>query len=155
MNSNNVLAVLVVIGMLGMMIVNVEGGKYPYETTNIGDRALSPFKSFGGHPVRASELPSISYSAVNGSFCKPGIGIAYTFKGKGPTSSHPVTLYYTPSGQLSGLGVDVFTATRSPLPRSLTSLFYIPVASSSSSSQLEYHMEVSFRSDQEACMWYS
>jgi len=50
----------------------------------------------------AVALGWVSYTA-----CSPSLGTGYAYKGR-PTSSYPVTLYYTAGGYLAGIGTDAF-----------------------------------------------
>ena len=76
--------------------------------------------------------------------CVPTIGIAYSFKALGATTSNPIVFYFTTGGQLSGISVDIFGATA--LPLSLQP-YWVPVAGASQ----RYRLTVAFRPSSEIC----
>jgi len=66
----------------------------------IGDRVASSFLTYSERPLLAKDAVKQGWASTGP--CVKGLGYGYT---KSPS---PVTLYYSASGQMSGLGVEVF-----------------------------------------------
>jgi len=54
-------------------------------------------------PLTASD--AISAGWYNATSCDPNIGIAYTQNQDGPSKGYPITLFFSESGQISGMGM--------------------------------------------------
>lgn len=128
--------------ILMMMMMMMVGLSTAYSTASLGDRLLSPFNQLTEQPVTASEAKAANYLNSNSS-CDSNLGIAYTYKGVATTATQPLTYYYTASGYLAGVGVDLFhttIASSAPIAR-----FWQPVASQ------QYRLIVSFRAPSAMC----
>ena len=67
-----------------------------------GSRLLRSFFVFAEQPLTASVAANNGWYRLSSS-CDPNVGYAYAQEHTGPTSTHPVKLYYTAAGQLSGV----------------------------------------------------
>jgi hypothetical protein len=53
-------------------------------------------------PLTTTAAVAAGWAPFNGTTCTPGLGIAYGQDSEGPTEEHPLILFFTPSGQVSG-----------------------------------------------------
>jgi len=110
------------------------------EARSIGDRLLRDYTSYISMPITTASAQSSGW--MLSSTCNPDRGIKATYKGSAPTSSTPISLFFTAAGQLAGIGVNIYGNPKSQL---ISAGFYEPVGSE------EYFIGVFFRNSSAMC----
>jgi len=88
-----------------------------------------------------------------GDACRPSLGIRYANSAAAPSSKHPMSVFYTPGGQISGVGVTVFGHSwisfigPAAQPTLVRDRFWRPVAGARNT----WEIFVSFRGPQDVC----
>jgi len=59
-------------------------------------------------PMNLTEAIEAGWYNFTNSYCDPNIGIAYSQEEDGPTQGYPITVYFSESGQISGMGMTHF-----------------------------------------------
>jgi len=108
------------------------------ESFSIGDRILRDYTVYEAMPINSSSARSTGWTI--GTTCDPHRGYKATYKGTAPTSSTPISLYFTAAGQIAGIGVNIYGDVKSQLVKAG---FYEAVGSS------EYFIGVFFRNSSE------
>jgi len=80
----------------------------------IGDRLTRGYGTYATLPVNTTQARSLKWSSLNESKCNPSLGIAWTYDKSGPTSSYPITIYYTPYGQAAGIAINIYGEPKGP-----------------------------------------
>jgi len=79
-----------------------------YGFLGIGDRLEHTYMLFKDLPLTLEEAISDDWIPLNDGNCDPNIGIAYfnpQSPNQNPNTDHPIVLYFTAAGQISGVGV--------------------------------------------------
>jgi len=77
------------------------------------DRLLHTYFAFSPLPLTSGNATSAGWEAT--STCDSTVGIRYTMGGRAPSSTFPLTMYYTGGGQLAGFGVVISDAPAEPV----------------------------------------
>ncbi len=109
---------------------------------SIGDRLARAYTVYKQQPITTKDALSLGFAPVNKSFCAPNLGIAYARGGK-PSRKEPVTLYFTASGHISGVGTTIFGSVESSL---LKSGYFIQTGAST------FKIAVAFRNSSLMCI---
>lgn len=109
-------------------------------SVSIGDRLIRTYTKYVSLPTNIS-------SAINDGWktsgtCLKGLGIPYNYGSSGPTEDAPLTLYFSSTGAVVGVGVDVYGDVESNL---LSRGFFNKVGSS------QYRITVTFASVGAGC----
>jgi len=105
----------------------------------IGDRLLRTALLYDSIPVNTSDATSNGWTSYTQ--CDPNLGVAYTQSSTGaPTHFHPITVYYTSAGQISGVALEHFGTPVEPLEK-----FWLATDNGT------YRMSVSFRDAADMC----
>jgi len=75
--------------------------------------------------------------------CDPNLGLIYNYQSAGPSTSYPVTLYYTSAGEIAGIGVENYGA----VPDNLNQLGFWQTVTDGS----QYHLTVMFYDSSVIC----
>jgi len=84
----------------------------PVETLGLGDRLVQSFGVWIDRPLTTSEAVAAGWAKASDE-CVKGLGYAYTYGTLSP--SQPVTLYYSASGQIAGIGTEIYGPVQSAL----------------------------------------
>ena len=75
------------------------------QNTSLGDRLLRDYTEYYSFPTTTAEATKAGgWSPGNGSYCDPDLGVLWVQQGGGE-ESHPLYAYFTPAGQVAGVGV--------------------------------------------------
>jgi len=113
---------------------------YTVDAKSIGDRLLRDYTEYSAMPITTVLAQNSGWTLS--STCNPDRGIKATYKGSAPSTSYPISLYFTAAGQLAGIGVNIYGNPKSQL---ISAGFYEPVGSS------EYFIGVFFRNSSMMC----
>jgi hypothetical protein len=82
---------------------------------SLGDRLSRGYTVYDQLPITTSQTGQLGWSIQNNGSCVNGLGIPYSMVGpKGPSRSKPMTLYYTPAGQVASISMVVFGKPKAP-----------------------------------------
>jgi hypothetical protein len=111
-----------------------------YTPQSIGDRLVRTYTEYITLPKTAAEARAAGWQSSG--TCDPNTGMAFNFKGVGPSIEYPLTLYFTSGGQAAGAGVEVY----GQLPEKLVNAGFWAVSGTD-----QYHITLSFRASQAMC----
>eukprot|EP00992_Anisonema_acinus_P015257 TRINITY_DN9679_c0_g1_i1.p1 TRINITY_DN9679_c0_g1~~TRINITY_DN9679_c0_g1_i1.p1 ORF type:complete len:280 (+),score=58.40 TRINITY_DN9679_c0_g1_i1:54-893(+) len=75
--------------------------------TSIGDQFWRTYGDETALPMTTTDATKAGWSAINGT-CDSRLGIAWSEKKGGPSRHYPITLFFTPGGQISGVGITIY-----------------------------------------------
>lgn len=114
---------------------------FQFTRTSLGDQLHVTFPDFQQRPTTMAEAQSLGWVRLSDK-CEKGLGVPFVPSSKAPSDEEPVTFYFTPGGQLSGVGLTVYgTVPDELLERGVYT----------KSGWREYYTTVAFRSEEEAC----
>jgi len=126
---------------LSLLLCGFSCASYEYTNTSLGDRLIRTYTKYEKLPVTAGDARVAGWLTNNK--CDPNLGVAYWFQSTtGPATTYPLTLYFTPAGQLAGVGVDVWGI----LPQNLIDLKFWKTLGNE-----HYSLTVSFRKAADMC----
>jgi len=106
---------------------------------SIGDRLVRTAILYSSVPLTVSDAVDQGWTNFTG--CDPNLGIAYTNTGgSAPSKGNPIVVYYTGGGQITGVGLEHFSAPRPGMEK-----FFLPNADGN------YRLTVSFRPAGDLC----
>jgi hypothetical protein len=108
---------------------------------SLGDKLYRTYTKYVGLPTTVSEASAAGYSVLNQQSCSPALGIPYTVGGTRQSDS-PLTLYFTPAGQIASVGVDMYGTPEQEL---IAANYWRQVSDG------VYHIVVSFRNSDDSC----
>ena len=107
----------------------------------LGEKLTSEFGLFDDQPLTTTDAVSAGWVRGSSS-CDDNLGIAYNYKDSAPTKKRPVSLYYTATGAIAGVGIRVYGS----LPSNLISRgFWVKQSDGA------YLLTVSFRPTSAMC----
>ena len=112
------------------------------QATSIGTHMAVTFPNFDEYPITAKDASAAGWMATGG--CDAYLGTPYTMKGESPSKDHPLTLYFTQAGQLTGVGNTIFG---SDVPDKLIDQGYWQTTGEKNT----YFASVSFRAAHDVC----
>ena len=112
----------------------------------LGSGLWREFKVFDQMPTNAAEAKTAGWYPDAGSSCIAGLGIKYSQTSNGPSKAKPISLYFTPAGQVSGVGTVAF----GKLSGAVVDQGYWQSASVAGKADA-WRVDVGFRSPQAAC----
>jgi len=80
-----------------------------YAQFNTYNQLYRTFLEFKKQPLTLKDAENQGWTPFNGRTCRNGLGIAYSPYSTGPTEFSPTFLYFTPAGQISGIGTRVYS----------------------------------------------
>ena len=66
------------------------------------------YGKYNAMPTTTAEAARLGWSADGDGKCVASLGIRYSQSASGPTRSKPISLYFTPAGQVAGVGTAAF-----------------------------------------------
>jgi charged multivesicular body protein 7 len=115
-----------------------------YSSVSLGDRLLRDYTKYIGLPITVDDATNNQWQQSS-SYCDPNLGIAYTQYGASATSDYPITLYFTQSGSIAGIGATMYGTP----PQQLISMGYWQEVSDG-----VYFISLTFRDSSEMCSNY-
>eukprot|EP01102_Stenamoeba_stenopodia_P010717 TRINITY_DN325_c0_g1_i1.p1 TRINITY_DN325_c0_g1~~TRINITY_DN325_c0_g1_i1.p1 ORF type:complete len:290 (-),score=52.60 TRINITY_DN325_c0_g1_i1:156-1025(-) len=138
MKVNFVVLLLLLVCVLNASTNGVNAQDYPI---SLGDRLIRDFTKYIPMPITVEDAEYDSWQQSS-SGCDPNLGIAYTQYGSSATTNYPITLYFTQSGLVAGMGVTVFGS----VPASLVQQgFWQQLATNT------YYITLTFRDPSQMC----
>lgn len=124
--------------------------------SGIGDRLVRTYTKYVTLPDTMSAAEKAGWKPMNASKnCVPSLGVAYVLPDDdiawikaGPSKRHPLTLYFTPFGQSSGIAVNVFGDEKSAL---VERGFWRKVENTHGEDWGKFKLAVGFRYGRDAC----
>ena len=121
-------------------IVTAETGQ------GLGSGLWRTLRKYDPMPTNAADAQTVGWYPHAGSSCIAGLGIKYSQTSNGPSKEKPVSLYFTPAGQVSGVGTVAF----GKLSGAVVDQGYWQSASVAGEADA-WRLDVGFRSPQAAC----
>jgi len=112
----------------------------------LGSGLWRTFTKYDSMPTNAADAQTLGWYPDAGSSCIAGLGIKYSQTSNGPSKPKPVSLYFTPAGQVSGVGTVAF----GKLSGAVVDQGYWQSASVAGKADA-WRVDVGFRSPQAAC----
>ena len=81
------------------------GGGGNFTRVPLGDRLLRDYTVYAPMPITAAAAVGSGWFREGRGECVPGLGVRYSQSRAGSTPAKPLRLYFTPHGQLAGVGV--------------------------------------------------
>ena len=113
----------------------------------LGSGLWHEYTKFDPMPTNASYAQTVGWYPDAGSSCIAGLGIKYSQTSNGPSKEKPVSLYFTPAGQVSGVGTVAF----GKLSGAVVDQGYWQSASVAGEADA-WQLDLGFRSPQAACL---
>ena len=121
-------------------IVTAETGQ------GLGSGLWRTYGKYDSMPTNAADAQTVGWYPHAGSSCIAGLGIKYSQTSNGPSKEKPISLYFTPAGQVSGVGTVAF----GKLSGAVVDQGYWQSASVAGKADA-WRVDVGFRSPQAAC----
>jgi len=108
----------------------------------IGDRLFRGYTTYAGMPITVAQAQQQGWVPTSSATsCQPGLGIQYAADHGGVSTGYPISLYFTPAGQVASIGMNVYGEPKAP-PNS-----YVLIRDSPKT----YLVTVSFRNSSATC----
>eukprot|EP01102_Stenamoeba_stenopodia_P012388 TRINITY_DN3907_c0_g1_i1.p1 TRINITY_DN3907_c0_g1~~TRINITY_DN3907_c0_g1_i1.p1 ORF type:complete len:299 (-),score=55.36 TRINITY_DN3907_c0_g1_i1:118-969(-) len=113
-------------------------------SVSLGDRLLRDYTKYIALPITVQDAENQSWQPSSSS-CDQNLGIAYTQYGASASSDYPITLYFTQSGAIAGIGATIYGT---PPQSLIDSGYFQPVSDG------VYYISLTFRESSEMCSSY-
>eukprot|EP00053_Salpingoeca_punica_P005234 m.53244 g.53244 ORF g.53244 m.53244 type:complete len:286 (+) comp13142_c0_seq1:63-920(+) len=130
-----------VCAVLALLLCASACGSQAFSHISLGDMLLRNYKQYISLPISTIEAKGQGWRQTNSS-CNPWLGIPYNIDPSGPLRNSPVTLYFTPAGQVTGIAVRIF----GDVKQNLVNLGYFTYVRDG-----EYDISVTFRDTPNVC----
>jgi len=144
--SSSTMNVLLLVGLVHSSSVSVTAPRSGFETTSVGNQLHRDYGVYASMPTTQTQAVSAGWVAKGGSTqCILGLGIEYVQSAQ-DDASKPLSLYFTPGGQLTGAGVFALGPSK---PKLIKSGFWLPNGTLNGYDR--YYASVSFRNAADSC----
>eukprot|EP00040_Diaphanoeca_grandis_P041053 m.262445 g.262445 ORF g.262445 m.262445 type:complete len:327 (-) comp45677_c0_seq1:24-1004(-) len=137
---------LAVVAHVGAVSVNAVASKTGFATTTVGNQLHRDYGVYASMPITHADAVSQGWVLKTSTQCVPGLGIEYVQTRGGDDAAKPLSLYFTPAGQITGAGV---FALGKNSPNLIKRGFWIPNGTLNGYDR--YYISVSFRNEEDSC----
>jgi len=95
------------IALLLVVVVKGQGPGGSFPPVSLGTALFHSYNEFDSLPINTANAQANGW-VQNSSTCDPNLGILWTQENGGTLVTNPISLYFTPGGQVAGIGVTYY-----------------------------------------------